>query len=79
MNLTEQIQNLITEAETMKSAVGVNKKYINKTIDRLTDAWLYSQQLIVPGSLADRPEAQSNGVCICPLGAVDKTCPIHGA
>jgi hypothetical protein len=83
MNLTQSINELVIQAEAMKKAVGVNKKYLNKTIDRLTDAWLYSQHIVLPGSLGDRPEAQAptqqRPGCICPAGAIDSDCPVHGS
>lgn len=82
MNLTTEIETLIKKAEAMKPAVGVNKKYLNKCIDRLTDASLYSEKIIMEGSLAAQPQAfhgvMAEQACICLEGAIDADCPMHG-
>lgn len=82
MNLTQKIEELITLAEGMKTAVGVNKKYLNKCVDRLLDASLYSEKIVLPGSLADRANEyiQTSNIegCICPMGARSADCPVHG-
>lgn len=82
MNLTQQIQALIEQAEQARTSVGVNKKYLNKTIDRLTDAWLYSQQLTIAGSIGSKAPIQDvitdSDLCSCVQGAIDKGCIIHG-
>lgn len=77
MDLSAHIQDLITVANEMKNAAGVDKKWINKTIARLEEAQLFATKIIVAGSLASMPEAQSTTPCACVTGAIAASCPIH--
>jgi len=76
------IQEAIEKIETIKKskAIGVDPKWMNRTLSHLDNAFASSKLIVRTGSLADTPEAsvQGNEMCICPQGAEDKTCPIHG-
>lgn len=76
-------QQIIKEAydkiAAMKKAVGVDPKWMNRTLSHLDNAYAAAGLIIHPGTLADTPEAEkANTACICPPGALDKTCPMHG-
>lgn len=81
MKLTDDIKNLMEQAEGLKKAVGVNKKALNKVIARLEEAWLWSKEVVLEGSLAasEPPVENRNEACICPVGTRDMACPVHGA
>jgi hypothetical protein len=73
------IQEAIDKISSMKKAVGVDPKWMNRTLSHLDNAFASSKLIIREGSLADSPEAQVHSeTCSCPTGAVDRTCPVHG-
>lgn len=88
MNLPDQIQALIDQVKTQK-----NNLQRNKIISHLEDALAHAkvQASWVPPSLAETapsivPAGQTvvnsdgSATCaVCPIGAIDTTCPIHGS
>jgi hypothetical protein len=74
----DQIINLLTMAETMKTDPNVDKKALNKTIARLEEARLWAKEL-----QSGKVEGQRNidditdGLCNCPPGALSSNCPVH--
>jgi hypothetical protein len=83
MNQTPQqvIEEAISKLNAMKKAVGVDPKWMNRTLSHLDNAWSTAHHIVRAGSLADTPEASSasSESCTCPFaGTVDSACPIHG-
>lgn len=76
---TQIIQEAIDNIKAMKGAVGVDPKWMNRTLSHLDNAFASATLIVRAGSLADTPEATSVSErdCICPPGAVDKHCPVH--
>lgn len=71
--LSSQIGDLITAFNEMRKQPGLNKKAINKTIARLEEAQLWSQQI------TNTELAAQAAACTCPApGALDPNCPVHG-
>lgn len=79
MNPSQIIQQAIDQISAMKKAVGVDPKWMNRTLSHLDNAYASSKLIIRDGSLAATPEASANSeTCICPHGAEDSSCPVHG-
>jgi hypothetical protein len=83
MNPQQKIQETINELTALRGQVGVSPKWLNRTLSHLDNAFAAAGLVVVPGSLNDTPEAQQSstadsGICICPEGAVDSGCPVHG-
>jgi hypothetical protein len=82
--MSQTPQDIIKEAQdkliAMKKAVGVDPKWMNRTLSHLDNAWSTAHHIVRAGSLADTPEASANSeTCTCPFpNTVDKACPIHG-
>lgn len=86
--VTQAIEQAIAKANNLKTNPSANKKFLNKTIARLEDAWLYSQHLAKDEVKFDRASLDSLAPpanmtaqtldCICPDGAIDDRCPVHG-
>lgn len=75
MDLSAHIRDLITVANELKKAIGVDKKALNKTIARLEEAELWATRINtgrVDGAAAGRDE------CTCSPGVRDGGCPVHG-
>lgn len=73
MDLAAHIGDLITVANEMKNAYGIDKKWLNKTIARLEEAQLFATQLLDKSSNA----VSTGSPCSCLPGATDKSCPVH--
>lgn len=75
------VQEAIDKMTAIKQskAIGVDPKWMNRTLSHLDNAYASSTLIVRAGSLADTPEAKdvSERDCICPPGAVDKDCPVH--
>lgn len=85
MGINELISEAIARAEELRKGGGVDKKAMNKVIARLEEAWLWSQHIAKSDSLDDAANmasltqtAPTTNICLCPLGAIDTNCPIHG-
>ena len=79
MNPSQIIKEAYDRIAAMKKAVGVDPKWMNRTLSHLDNAFASSKLIVRDGSLAATPEASAlSETCICPTGAVDNTCPIHG-
>lgn len=79
MQPSQIIKEAYDKIAAMKKAVGVDPKWMNRTLSHLDNAYASSILIIRNGSLADTPEASvPSGTCTCPTGAVDSTCPVHG-
>lgn len=87
MDRAGHISDLITMYTEMGKQPGVNKKAINKTVARLEEARLWAKE-IQPGKINGVPDNGSAGkivgmnesdqLCTCPPGAIDKVnCPVH--
>ncbi len=78
--ITEAIEKLT--AIKKSSSVGVDPKWMNRTLSHLDNAYASSKLIVRAGSLADTPEAntvQSKQDCTCPFpDVVDENCPVHG-
>ena len=79
----EIIKSAIAQIEEIKKskAVGVDPKWMNRTLSHLDNAYAASTLIVRAGSLADSPEAQSAMLrdCTCPFpDTVDENCPVHG-
>lgn len=83
--ITQAISQVIALANNLKTNPNTNKKFLNKTISRLEDAWLVSQHLDKnsfvdshpAGNLAPAQAPFNTLHCICPDGALDSNCPVH--
>lgn len=75
------VKEAIDKLTAMKKAVGVDPKWMNRTLSHLDNAWSTSHHIVRSGSLADTPEAIApSETCSCPFdGIVDENCPIHGS
>lgn len=78
MTPQQKIQETIKHFVAMKTAIGVDKKWLNKTIARLEEAEAFAAKIVLPGSLAANEPSTTGIECICPAGAVDTNCPKHG-
>lgn len=89
--LPNHIHDLIVVAKEQKKASGVDQKWANKTIARLEEAQLFSEKMftgrvlgvpVSPSPMRGTPAGTGNPnqhvACVCPTGAVDKDCPVHG-
>jgi hypothetical protein len=77
------IKRAIEDISGIKGKVGVDPKWLNRTLSHLDNAFASSTLIIRAGSLADTPEASTtapSGACICPpfSDIVDAACPVHG-
>lgn len=79
MNPSQIIKEAYDKVAAVKGSVGVDPKWLNRTLSHLDNAYASSTLIVRKGSLADSPDAQNDGTCICPPGAVDSTCPVHRA
>jgi hypothetical protein len=69
VNPTQKIKAIIDELATDYPP----SKARNKTIARLEEAELWSTQIVHSPT-----EPQTDVKCICPAGAIDAQCPVHG-
>ena len=75
------VQEAIDKLDAIKKskAVGVDPKWMNRTLSHLDNAYASSTLIVRAGSLADTPEATVQHDCSCPFpGTVDSNCPVHG-
>lgn len=79
MNPSQIIKQAYDQVAAIKGSVGVDPKWLNRTLSHLDNAFASSTLIVRSGSLADTPEAKlsNDKTCICPSGAVDSSCPIH--
>lgn len=83
MNPSQIITEAIEKMTAIKksASVGVDPKWMNRTLSHLDNAYASSKLVIRTGSLADTPEANSvlTQDCTCPFPeVVDENCPVHG-
>jgi hypothetical protein len=74
----DQIINLLTMAESMKTDPNIDKKSLNKTIARLEEARLWSKEL-QNGKVEGQRSIDDlvDDLCNCPEGALSANCPVH--
>lgn len=79
--ISDHIQDIITAMKAMPNSLHRNKA-VSHAEDSLAHMLVLEMELypdrVVEGHT--RPlNGLVGGVCICPDGAIDKTCPVHGS
>lgn len=74
--IQEAIDKLTAYKKSIGTGVGIDAKWLNRTMSHLDNAWSSAHHIVRAGSLSDQAQ-QHESDCICLPGAIDSNCPVH--
>lgn len=75
MNYDQQINNL---AESIKADKSIIQPWRNKAVARLEEVQAFVRMGSTSTNMPMPAGMEDHAACTCPLGAVDKSCVVHG-